>query len=247
MRQKWPAGVGGRVRAADRHTGVLREFALRGHEGVDGRSVLGLEWHFVPLHPCGFTSIDPLAPGHGKSLKRACGGSGERRDRVVRSEARVGQLAAAIGRKMPDTLEPLPAADPPRVLLRDGLRGHARGGDDRVRAGECCSGLGRPPAVRRLTLLWSSRVHEGSVVVWSRVFWSRARARRTAPCPTNTWTSRPAPVSPRPPHLSSRWPSTGTARAGRPWARSTPYAGASAHADHQFDGCAGAVMRRVAG
>ena len=51
---------------------------------------------------------------------------------VIRN-ARVGQLAAAIGRKMPDTLEALPAADPSRVLPLGGER-HARGGDDRVRA-----------------------------------------------------------------------------------------------------------------
>ena len=34
---------------------------------------------------------------------------------------------------MLDTLDPLPAADPPRVPLREGT-GLARGGDDRVRA-----------------------------------------------------------------------------------------------------------------
>ncbi len=86
-------GAGHRdAREADRHTGVLREFASRGYEGVDGRSVLGLEWHFVPLQPCGFTSIDPLAPRHGKSLKRACGDSGELAIAWFKARAESGSL-----------------------------------------------------------------------------------------------------------------------------------------------------------
>ncbi|MBK9754053.1 MAG: hypothetical protein IPO88_11195 [Nannocystis sp.] len=36
----------------------------------------------------------------------------------MKCAAFVGQLAAAIGRKMPDTLGPVPAADPSRTLLR---------------------------------------------------------------------------------------------------------------------------------
>ena len=65
-------GRGGGARGGGQFAGV----ASHGCEGVDGRSVLDLEWHFVPLQLCGFTSIDPLTPVHGNAVNRAGGGPG---------------------------------------------------------------------------------------------------------------------------------------------------------------------------
>jgi len=117
---------------------------------------------------CGFTQTDLLAPSHAKAVNRASGGSGFVRGcRWMRCLSRA--ACGRTGRKMPDPLAALPAADPIRGRLDVRVR------EDRVRGcldvrGGCCGN-----AAERFAVGWTSVSAKGRVCVVRGRAWGLSR------------------------------------------------------------------------